>query len=373
MFDINDLYYNGAPSWLVKPEENKKDKNIFGMELECNDTDAWYPFSELVEQNIVIIPYNEDEAWREHVYMSAEEDCTAEFEIVFQAERPRNLLLGLKALNTELNPSTVYNGHGNGFNTDDDTSAHIHLNNIYLRNKGIRPSAIAVITELLGAAIFTMSGRIRHSDSMGWSRSFLDNRGRCDILAHPRKKAEELAKYNPIELTKRTTGNPHGGHSDRYLMVNTPTSHDTTELRIFSNLCSYDYDRIHLFLDTANFLIDVADNYQEIPIKECWMDIADDFKKFMTNNRRRKQEAKKIGLEFFWSDAKAYYNYISQNGYPTDFCSMSTEVDALRVLKTLERDYGVAYNGKINLNNVNISEIEEFVENEIGYYNLLLL
>lgn len=155
-------------------------------------------------------------------------------------------------------------------------------------------------------------------------------------------------------------------------MINTPTEHETTELRIFSNTCNFDYERIHLFLDTANFLIDMADKYQSYEITECYQDIVDDFKSFMTDNRRRREETKKLGLEFFWSDAKTYYNYMRREGYAPHDIELSDTVSVLRTLRDIERDFGIVYNGRINLNDTNIEEIEEFLENEVGYYNYIL-
>ena len=364
MFDRDDLYgyHSSSPSFLIRPESNKRDKNIFGLELECNDWDAWSGFTELVYSNIVAIPYNEDEYIRKHLNIVGEEDCTAEFELVFQAERPRNLLLGLKAVNSELNPYTVCNGNG-GVETGDDSSAHIHINNRYLENKGIDYAYIAQMAELLAPALFTMSGRVDNDESLYWGDSLLNKQNKCHILAHPSKRARILSRYSLRELTKHH-------HHERYIMVNTPTGHDTTELRIFSNTCSFDYNRIHLFLDTANFLIDMADKYQSYEITECYQDVVDDFQSFMTDNRRRREESRKLGLEFFWGDAKTYYEYMERNGYGSS--SLRTEVGIMRALRYAEREFGVVYDGVIDLNNVNVEEIAEFLNNEIGYYEYQL-
>ena len=365
MFWKNDLYsyHSSTPEFLIEPENNKRDKNIFGLELECNDENVWSEFSDLVHDNIVAIPYNEDEYIRKHTNIIGEEDSTAEFELVFQAERPRNLLLGLKAVNTQLKPGIVCNGNG-GEDAVDDSSAHIHINNIYLDNKGIETGYIAQFAELLAPAFFTMSGRIDNGDSLYWGNSLLTKRGKCHILAHPSKRAAILSDYTPYELTK-----PY--HGERYVMINTPTQHDTTELRIFSNTCSFDYDRIHLFLDTANFLIEVTDKYQSYDIQECYQDVIDEFKSFMTKNRRRKQEAKKLGLEFFWSDAKTYYEYIADKGYANSIRYSST-LSVLRMLRDIERTSGIIYDGNINLNDRNVEEIKAFLEDHVECYEYLL-
>lgn len=369
MFRRYDLY-GSAPHYMVAPEENKRDKNIFGLELECNDYNAWPEFSQLVYDDIIGIPHNEDSYTRKHVYISGQEDCTAQFELVFQAERPRNLLLGLKAVNTELNPDTVYNKNGEGEcdgdceycdgcdeRVEEDSSAHIHINNRYLENKGISYEKVSEFGELIAPALYTMSGRENTGQSLGWAKSRL----RCGILDHPAKRAQEILNRS---------GNLVGG--SRYHLVNTPTGHGTTELRIFSNTCSFDYDRIHLFIDTANFLIDVTDKYQEDDITKCYQDVIEDFKDFMTSNRRRNREAKKLGMEFFWSNAKKYYEYISARGYG-NYKRISNEMDALRTLRDIEVNYNIVYDGVIELGNINIEEIRNFIENEIGYYKYLLL
>ena len=360
MFCISDLYDGNEPGYMVRPEENKKDKNIFGLELECNDYDAWSPFSTLVHNDIIAIPYNEDRYRRHNLYMIGKEDCTAQFEIVMQAERPRNLLLGLRALNSELNPDTVINGQG-GIDTSDDSSAHIHINNRYLENQGISYEHLAQIAELLAPALFTMSGRVDNGDSLGWARSSLSQ---CNILAHPSRRAHILSQKNPRELTINH-------HHHRYRMVNTPTGHNTTELRIFSNTCSFDYKRIHLFLDTANLLIDLTDKYQDDKILNCYEDIVDDFRKFMTENKRRRQESRKLGMDFFWSDMKTYYNHVKNEGY-TPY-TMHDARSTLNILQRVEDLYGIQYDGIIDLDNINNEELATFIKNQIGEYEYLLL
>lgn len=371
MFGRRDLYGN-APYYMVEPEENKRDKNIFGLELECNDREAWDGFSELVHDNIIGIPYNEDEYIRRHVWMAGTNDPTAQFELVFQAERPRNLLLGLKAVNTELSPNTVNNVNGQGdcdgecdycegcgMRVEEDSSAHIHINNRYLENKGIDYRKISEFGELFAPALYTMSGRIDTEESLGWAKSRIRNK--CEILDHPAKRAKVISERSS-SLT----------HGSRYHIVNTPTDHGTTEIRIFSNTCSFDYERIHLFIDTANFLIDIADKYQEEDIGKCYQDALGDFKDFMTNNRRRKREARRLGMEFFWSDAKEYYKHISRRGYRSNK-SILCEMDALTTLRDLELYYNITYDGTIELGNIDIEEIENFIEDNVGYYEYLLL
>lgn len=368
MFRRRDLYYD-SPYYMVEPEENKKDKNIFGLELECNDYDAWSGFSELVYDDIIGIPYNEDSYTRKHVYISGQEDCTAQFELVFQAERPRNLLLGLRAVNTELNPYTVCNQNGQGQcdgdceycngcdeRVEEDSSAHIHINNRYLENKGIKYSKLSEFGELIAPALYTMSGREDTEPSLGWAKSRL----RCGILDHPIKRAMEISRRSGTLI-----------NGSRYHLVNTPTNHKTSEIRIFSNTCSFDYDRIHLFIDTANFLIDITDKYQEDDITKCYQDVIEDFKDFMTGNRRRNRESKKLGMEFFWSNARKYYEYISARGYG-NHRRIITEMDALRALRDIEQSYNIIYDGVIELGNINIEEIKDFIETNIGYKYLLL-
>ena len=91
----------------------------------------------------------------------------------------------------------------------------------------------------------------------------------------------------------------------------------------------------------------------------------------MTQNRRRKEESRKLGMEFFWSDAKTYYEYMDARGYVTN--SLKTDIGILRALRDVENEYGITYDGVIDLNNINQEEIIDFLNHEVGYYKCQLL
>lgn len=361
VYNTSDLF-GCSPSYMNEPEANKRDKRIFGLELEANDRNSWSNFSRVVDDNIICIPHNRDAYNRKYTHALAKPDCTAEYEIVMQAERPRNILLKLKQINKYLNPETTHN-HSAGEEYRNDCSAHIHINNRYLHSKGISVGTMIGISEILAPYLYVMSGRVHSvTNSIKWAHSLLEYKNKCDIFTHPSIRARILDDIvNEEDLVDYA--------SYRYYIMNAPTSHGTSELRIFTNKCSFDYNRIKLFIETADFLIDLADNYEGMTYTESYEDIVDDFTNFLSRYKRRRNEVKKLNLDFIFGGTEEYIKFLHRERN-IDIHGILNRGDGsisqtLRNIRTLQETYNIDYDRPVRVADIDTNAIAEFFEERI--------
>ena len=365
MFDTSDLFhgeYEGKE--MSKPQKSKKDKNIFGVELEVNDRNSWRSLTETIENNIACIPYNLDEYKRKYTHAIVKPDCTAQYEIILQAERPRNLLLKLKQINQFLSPDTVHNSTAGQNGCRNDCSAHIHINNRYVDDKGIGYNELVKVTELLAPYLYLISGRdYNQYNSRKWAKSILDDYDYCDIYTFPKIRAKHLDNLDSEGVLT------YDYHNDRYYIMNTPTYHKTSELRFFTNKCSFDYNRIKLFIEIAEFLVKTADEYACMSYEEYYEEIICDFAAFLSKYRRRREEMKKVHLDFIYQGIEGYKKFLIKNRKLNLESSINRDMpigELLRNIRTLGATYNVQYDKSIDLTNINVNEILDYYTDVIS-------
>ena len=226
-----DAFSYHCSKHIVNPTK-KLDKNIKGLELEINDYDAGEYLEDLIDDRIIVCPYNEDEIPEEERNIAIEYDGSVDWELIFKADTINPLMKRIKELNEYgLNPSNVNNGSG--------TSAHIHLNRRFLDNLGVTRMDMTKAVEFNGQLMYLFSGRNRDSLEE-WCRSRLH----CNI------DEDLLTKANAIDRIREVSYN-------RYNMLNL-SGDKTDELRIFSNRCSFDYKTLRFYLEYTDMLIDLA-------------------------------------------------------------------------------------------------------------------
>lgn len=206
--------------------------NIKGLELEISDYDCGDLLDELIEENILTVPSNETED--KEFYIAVEDDGSVFKELIFKASCNSTLLKGVKKLSEELH-GKIHNGSG--------TSCHIHINNRYLDSKGISQLDLTKSAEFLAPILYSISGR--SSTSMrDWANSIIRheiNIDNVDLF----ERCKHVDRIDCLDY-------------ERYRIVNVNPC-NTTEIRIFSNRYGFDYDYIKMYLETTDFIMDIAE------------------------------------------------------------------------------------------------------------------
>ena len=248
---------------VTTPRKSKA--NIKGMELEIgnenNTPEVNEKLDELIEENIIKCPENEDIDSNFPYTIAIENDSSVFKELVLKASCNNTLLQGVKMLERELS-NIVENDHG--------TSCHIHLNNEYLKTLGLNSNDITKTAEFIAPILFEISGR--DINSLHWCSSILTN---CDI--------EDFNLY----ARAQNIDNLEHIRDQRYAIVNKGGNFTkTTELRIFSNYYNFNYNYIKLYLDMADFIIEIANKMKNKKYEEEYekliKDIEKDFMKIIT-------------------------------------------------------------------------------------------
>ena len=224
--------YHCAPDAIIRPFGNDKYENIKGLELEISD-DAYIieqELAELAEEKIIATPDN----WNNKIKtpnIALEEDDSVQYELIFRAQTNDKILEELEKIkNLE---SIVENSTG--------TSAHIHMSRIYIEEElGLTEIDIVKAAEFLNYPLFLISGRIKKT-AHEWAKSQLP----CQIEANLATKAKYVDKLNKVN---------YGKHS----IINCIPK-NTIELRIFSNKCNFNKNVINMYLETIDFIIELAE------------------------------------------------------------------------------------------------------------------
>lgn len=343
---------------FLEPKDNKKDKNIKGIELEMSDTNE-EKINEQIDKAIdkkVVCSYDTiDEYPRKYTNCIWTYDGTVrQGEFVLQAERPRNLAIKLKALNKFLNPNTVENTNG--------TSVHVHLNKQYLRNLGIKDIDMIKAGESVISTLYSISGRQTLNELNQWVKTRLDKAYTMPIALRCKYiDALTIDEYNDYEK--------HPGH---YMMVNV-SNRNTTEIRMFSNFYNFDYDRIKLYLESCDMITNVALEMKNLSYKDNYEIVIDIVKDFYEQSRRRRKYLPEIKDSIISNEEeirlyearqliKKLNNQFSRiREYNTD----AQVIETLRLLRHIEREHGIIYDGRINLNEVNVNNIQAEIEAQI--------
>lgn len=349
--DYEVYHYHGCKH-ITRPKRTTG--NIKGLELEISDYDASDYLDELVEDNILTIPYNEDED--KEFTICIEDDSSVYKELIFKACCNQTLLKAVKTISNRLG-NIVTNSHS--------TSCHIHINNNFLREKNIRRKDIVKATEFLAPILYEISGRNKSSYEQ-WAKSGIHHL--IDITDTNLLKRAELVDE---EL---------GTHNGRYAIVNCG-SENTTEIRIFSNYYNFNYDYIKMYIETVDFIIKLAEKMKYKKYKTEYNKIIKDIKQFFSQ-RKYKNIYEKHCLEIFFASAKERQlielnrelRYIRnkmtylKNILQTNTNTINKRTNAIELLRVL-RDYANKYelkNMTIELDNYNIDILLEKIENNIN-------
>lgn len=336
---------------FLSPQENKEDKNIKGIEFEikdsCNKEIINNSLDELIERSIICSYDTMDEYRRKYANCIWTYDGTVDHELVVQAERPRNLALKMKVLNKFLNPENVANKPG--------TSTHIHLNNQYLRNLGLRDIDMVKAGEAVSSTLKAISGREQLSELHEWSKTRVNLPYETPIVLRSRK-------IDDIVLD----GQDYNHHPGHYMMVNVENN-NTTEVRIFSNKHSFNYDRVKLYLESCDMLIDIALAMQGLSYENNYEIVTDIVTDFYNHYRRKKylyevsESIIQDGEELYDYETKQIINQVNKRF--ENIMGLITpemrELETLRILRDMENNYHIEYDGTINLNNLNINGVRE--------------
>jgi hypothetical protein len=230
---ILPFQYHCTPNSIITPYENDKNKNIKGLELEISD--EYYiveqALAELADNNIIATPENWDNPFHEKANIALEEDNSVKYELIFRAQTNNKIMEEIEKIQ-EL--ETYVSNHSG-------TSAHIHINRTYIEEElGLTETDIIKAAEFLSYPLFLISGRIKET-AHEWARSQLH----CRMESNLAEKAKCVDRLTEVRYAK------HG-------MVNC-LPEDTIELRIFSNKCNFNKNVINMYLETVDFIIELAE------------------------------------------------------------------------------------------------------------------
>ena len=230
---ITPFPYHCTPNVIIKPFDEDKFENIKGLELEISDEDfiVEQALADLADNNIIATPNNWDNPNIELPNIALEEDGSVKYELIFKAQTNEKILAELEKIKTL--EEIVQNTTG--------TSAHIHMNRAYIEEElALTETDIIKAAEFISYPLFLISGRIKET-AHEWARSQLH----CRIESNLAEKAKCVDRINQVRYIK------HG-------MVNC-LPEDTIELRIFSNSCNFNKDIINMYLETVDFIIELAE------------------------------------------------------------------------------------------------------------------
>ena len=230
---ITPFPYHCTPNVIIKPFDEDKLKNIKGLELEISDEDyiVEQALAELADNNIIATPNNWNNPHNELPKISLEEDGSVKYELIFKAQTNEKLLSELEKI--KILGEIVENSTG--------TSAHIHINRAYIEEElGLTETDIIKAAEFLSYPLFLISGRIKET-AHEWARSQLS----CRIEANLAEKAKHVDRLTEVRYAKHN-------------FVNC-LPENTIELRIFSNKCNFNKNVINMYLETVDFIIELAE------------------------------------------------------------------------------------------------------------------
>lgn len=230
---VTPFEYHCTPNPIIAPYNENKNKNIKGLELEISDDDLSIEneLAELAKEYTIATPDNWNNQFEETPNIALEEDGSVKYELIFRAQTNDKLLEEIEKI--KYLEEIVDNHTG--------TSAHIHINRRYIENKlGLTETDITKAAEFLNYPLFLISGRKKET-AHEWARSQLP----CPIEANLATKAKHVDKLNKVNYAK-------------YNFINC-SPEDTIELRIFSNKCNFNKYVIEMYLETVDFIIELAE------------------------------------------------------------------------------------------------------------------
>ena len=253
---------------IIKPR--KTDGNIKGIELEISDYDSGDILDDMIERGLLTVPDNQRQ--EKEFNIAVENDGSVFKELIIKACCNQTLFKHFKMLDEELN-GNIDNRAG--------TSCHVHINNRYLRKEGITKESIVKATEFLAPLLYSISER----DSgayYDWCHSRIDFDTSEPTLFDRADDVDYIDIYD---------------YDDRYNIVN--PKRETTEIRIFSNKCGFEYKKLKLYIEVIDFIIELAKEMQGKLYEEQFDNIIEKIKEFF-NAKSRKEFIQIYSLEPFF-------------------------------------------------------------------------
>lgn len=344
--DTNEHYsfrYDDAEEkrYLI-PEDNKKDKNIFGVEYEVNDRNHrkinTY-IDNLINKSHICSKDTQDTYKKKIINATLSYDATVHHEIVLQADRPRQVMRKIKILNEFLNPKNVLNGTG--------TSMHIHANAQYISNLGLSDLDIVKAGEAISSVLYAISGRKEDYELRRWVKT---------------RVFKPL--FLPIKYRCQYIDNICLGHDDythdigHYKMVNV-SNNDTIEFRIFSNYHNFDYNHSKICIELVNVVFNIAEAMQGLEYATNYEIPIDIVSEFFDSIGRRRKYYNNIEETLLKSDEE-YRNIIIRTNYNNVLNELNNEFSHGSISQVLAyiRDMQSTYNTSYD-NPIIVSRIEE--------------
>ena len=350
---IRPFPYHCTVNTIIRPFINDKNKNIKGLELEISD-DAYIIEQELAElenEKIIATPDNWDNIINTP-NIALEEDGSVNYELIFRAQTNDKILEELEKIkNLE---SIVNNNTG--------TSAHIHINRTYIEEElGLTEIDIVKAAEFLNHPLFLISGRIKET-AHEWAKSQLP----CPIEANLAEKAKYVDRLNKVN---------YGKHN----VINC-IPEDTIELRIFSNKCNFNKNVINMYLETVDFIIELAEYMKNksytkelqniIPLCKLHFEKlgeALDFfntKEEIMNEFKEPKELLKIAIRNEWIEIDNKLSRFMHNTR-TEPRSYDTIRRFISMVKILNKEHECNYNFNINPETTDIMKIAGEIRRDI--------
>lgn len=274
-------WHSGSATRLLRPRSTTG--NIKGVELEISghhrhDQQMNDKLDEMVDKGILTVPnINIGRNIASPTLIS--NDSSVFKELIIKACSRRPLLQSIKTLSDELSDIT---------NNRRGTSCHIHYNDRYLHTKNLRSYDLFKCAEFLGPILYRISER-EEQDCDSYARSYIG----------------ELDNPNLYERGKKIDFLTGEGRQSRYSIINCRDGSDTTELRIFSNHCNFDYNTIKFYIDTSDFLVELSEYMINKSYEEESENIVKMCKKFFTK-KNTIQFYNKYNLEEFFKSKKEF-------------------------------------------------------------------
>ena len=350
---VTPFQYHCTPNLIIQPFTEDKNKNIKGLELEISDDkyNIEEILSELANEHIIETATTFKNS-TEIPNIALEEDGSVKYELIFRAQTNKKLLEELEKIQTL---ETIVKNHTG-------TSAHIHINRTYIEKElGLTEIDITKAAEFLNYPLFLISGR-RKKTAHEWARSTLP----CPIEANLAEKAKQVDRITKINYAK-------------YNFINC-SQEDTIELRIFSNKCNFNKNVINMYLETVDFIIELA-NYMKdksytkefqniIPLTKNHFEKFEDTLNFFNTKEEIMNEFKepktllKTAIKNEWI---AIDNEISRfiHHTQTEQRTYETIRRFISMVKTLNKKHECNYNLNINPEKTDIQQLTEKIRKDI--------
>ena len=386
MSEIRKYGYGCTPSKILKPKWDRIDLNVIGIEAEfdnivydpcsgcpddcdfCNeDTNMQYneeiieKFNDLIERNFIINPDNEIHA-KESGNIVIERDSSVDLELIFQADKRRNIMKNVNKLAKELEPLSR-NSSG--------TSFHIHRNRNWIEKEyDISSHKIQDTTEFLLPMLYLISGR-NLSNYKDWCHSIFRDY-KYHVPENFWQIGQRIDKIDEYLYQRR----------DKYIACN--IKHDETlEFRIFSNYHNMNAEISKLYLDSTDLILDISNYMWNKSFCNEYEILIDWLEEWKNANRRRKRLLNKYNFdnllisrkECILNDLNKKYDkiynkilyYSNHRGLKNYHMSML--IDDIRNISDLEFDIDIICNKTNNYFNINFDDIFNYLNT--SYYDAL--